>query len=481
VTARALVVAGVASGVGKTTATLGLLEAFRRRELVVQAFKVGPDFIDPGFHQLVTGRPSYNLDAWMCGRDHVIDTVLRHTADADLALVEGVMGCFDGVDGTSDEGSTAQVAKWLGVPVVLVVDARGHARSAAAVVLGFERFDPALRVAGVILNRVGGDTHARWATDAVVRACQAVPLGTLRRDEGFTLPERHLGLVTAVEGTLTTERLARLADATEQSVQLDRLLELAVPVRPTGESRARARSSEENEASARPSVRIGVARDAAFQFYYPDNLEALRAAGGEIVPWSPLNDARLPEVEGLYLGGGYPELRARRLAANVAVLEALRAFAGAGKPIYAECGGLMYLCDAIEDPDGVTHRMVGLLPTTVRMRPRRLTLGYTEVELMGDSLLGRAGSIARGHEFHYSSIDPVPESVPRIYRLRPRRGGERPEGYLVGNALMSYVHLHFGSNPAIGRSFVEACRAARRRGDARVPDRAARRDPWAPP
>lgn len=455
---RALVVAGVASGVGKTTVTLGLLEAFRRRGLVVQAFKVGPDFIDPGFHQFVTGRPSYNLDAWMCGRDHVIDSVVRRSADADLALIEGVMGCFDGVDGTTDEGSTAQVAKWLGAPVLLVVDARAQARSAAAVVLGFERFDPALRVGGVILNRVGGDAHARWATDAVVRACQAVPLGALRRDEGLTLPERHLGLVTAVEGTLTAVRLARLADAVERNVQLERLLDLAVPLRPGDERPARGRPPRENDACTAPPVRIGVARDAAFQFYYPDNLEALRAAGGEIVPWSPLGDAQLPDVDGLYLGGGYPELHARRLAANVPMLEALRAAAGAGTPIYAECGGLMYLCDAIEDPDGVTHPMVGLLPTTVRMRPRRLTLGYTEVELTADTPLGRAGAIARGHEFHYSSIDPVPDSVPRAYRVRRRRGGERPEGYLVGNALLSYVHLHFGSNLDVARSFVDACR-----------------------
>lgn len=453
-TARALVIAGVASGVGKTTVTLGVLEALRRRGLVVQAFKAGPDFIDPGLHELVTGRPSYNLDGWMCGREHVLATVAWHAADADLAVVEGVMGCFDGYDGTSEDGSTAQIAKWLGAPVVLVVDVQAQSRSAAAVVLGFERFDPELDVAAVIFNRVAGDMHSRWVREAVVTGCRAAPLGAIRQDENLTLPERHLGLVTAPEGPLGPERCQRLAETMEASLDLDRLLALASTLHVPGVEPAPKRPG-------RTRAKIGVAHDAAFQFYYADNLDMLRAAGAELVFWSPQTDGSLPDVDGLYFGGGYPELHAGVLSANVAVRQAVRAFADAGKPIYAECGGLMYLAEALEDLDGVTHPLVGLLPTTVRMRPRRLTLGYTDVVLTGDAPLGNAGTAARGHEFHYSSPDPVPQSVRRVYRISRRQGGERAEGYLVGRALMSYVHLHFASNPAIAQRFVEACTETR--------------------
>ena len=454
---RVLVVGGVSSGVGKTTVTLGLLEAFRRRGLTVQAFKVGPDFIDPGFHEVVTGRASYNLDGWMCGRDHALATVARHAADADLAIVEGVMGCFDGIDGVSEDGSTAQMAKWLGAPVVLVLDAQAQARSAAAVVLGFEQLDPAMSLAAVIANRVGGDTHARWIRDAVAARCRARVVGALPGDAGVSLAERHLGLVTAGEGGLTADKRRRLAELIEGSVDLDELFDLAAPLPardPAAAGQTRARS---------PRARIGVARDAAFCFYYRDNLALLEAAGAELVEWSPLADQMLPTVDGLYFGGGYPELHGATLAANRTMLAAVRSFASAGRPVYAECGGLMYLADAIEDLDGATHAMVGLLPATVRMRPRRLSLGYTEVALVADSPLGSIGGRARGHEFHYSSLDPVPQSIPRTYALRRRHGEERAEGYLIENALLSYVHLHFGSNPELAQSFVAACAAGRGR------------------
>ncbi|MBI4245769.1 MAG: cobyrinate a,c-diamide synthase [Candidatus Rokubacteria bacterium] len=464
---RMLVVAGVASGVGKTTVTLGLLEAYRRRGLRVQAFKVGPDFIDPGFHQLVTGRPSYNLDGWMCGREHVLATVARQAADADLALIEGVMGCFDGADPTGDDGSTAQVAKWLGAPVVLVFDAASQARSAAAVVQGFERFDPELAVAAVIANRVGGAAHAQLIREAVRAYCRALPVGAVARDDRLALPERHLGLVTAVEGTLAPERLRQLGDAIEASVDLDQLLALAAPLRlgtgatPFAQNDIRTGMAPVPTAAPRgrdQRVRIGVARDAAFQFYYAENLELLRAAGAELTFWSPLGDG-LPEVDGLYFGGGYPELHARQLADNARALKAVGEFAAAGRPIYAECGGLMYLAETLEDLEGVPHRMVGVLPTTVRLLPRRMTLGYTEVRVAADTPLGPAGVVARGHEFHFSTIDPVPASVPRVYRLQGRPGVERTEGYLCGRALLSYVHLHFGSNPALAANFVAACAA----------------------
>ena len=266
-TAPVIVVAGASTGVGKTTITLALLEAYRRRGLRVQAFKVGPDFIDTGFHTLVTGRPSYNLDGWMCGRDAVRACVERHARGADLVIVEGMMGCFDGLDGESESGSTAEVAKWLGAPVILVVDAARLARSAGALVLGFERYDPALEVAGVVVNNLAGDPHRGWVVAAIRRSCRAIPLGGLTHDPALTLPERHLGLVTAVENTLDEGRRARLAHAVETSIDLDRLLSLARPLDLPAPPRSAPREHRR--------VRIGIARDAAFQFYYAENLELL--------------------------------------------------------------------------------------------------------------------------------------------------------------------------------------------------------------
>ena len=457
---RVLVIAGTASGVGKTTVTLGLLEAYRRRGLVVQAFKVGPDFIDPGFHELVTGRPSYNLDGWMCGRDHVRATVARHATDVDLAIVEGVMGCFDGAEPTSDDGTTAQVAKWLDAPVVLVIDASAQVRSAAAVVQGFESFDPELKVAAVIANRLGGEGHARLIADAVSAACQADFVGGIPRDPALELPERHLGLVTAIEGVLTAEFRERLATTMERALDLDLLLALAWPRSSAGVAGA---IDGRKAGEARVRVSIGVAHDAAFQFYYRENLERLRAAGAELVFWSPLIDAGAPDVDGFYFGGGYPELYARALADNVGVVKTIAERATAGTPIYAECGGLMYLAARLEDIDGMPHPMVGVLPAAVSMSPRRLTLGYTEVHFVDDTPLGPAGTVARGHEFHFSTLGDVAMDVRRAYRVLGRGDSERAEGFLIGNALLSYVHLHFGSNPTLAVSFVAACAAARRR------------------
>lgn len=437
---RVVVIAGVASGVGKTSVTLGLLEALRHRGLDVQAFKVGPDFIDPQLHASITGRPSYNLDGFMCGVDAVRATVARASANADVAIVEGMMGCFDGVDGTSDLGSTAQIAKWLGAPVVLVVDASAQSRSAAAVVLGFERFDPDLRIAAVVANRVGGATHGQWVSDGIRAACRAEPVGALVQDAALVLAERHLGLVTAAEGVLTRARRDALRNAVERGIDIDRLLALMGPL-------GVAAAAAAPWAAAR--VTIAVARDRAFQFYYEENLELLRDAGARLIFWSPIADRELPEADGLYFGGGYPELHAEALADNASARKAVRAFADGGRPVYAECGGLMYLTEALEDGEGRAHPMVGVLPSRVRMRPPRMTLGYVTVRLAADTPLGAAGSVLRGHRFHFSTLDPVPADVPRVY--------EGSEGYLVGRTLLSYAHVHFASNPGVARAFVDAC------------------------
>lgn len=453
---KGLVIAGPQSGVGKTTVTLGLLAACRRRGLTTQPFKVGPDFIDPGHHTRAAGRVCGTLDGWMLTREANLELFRRHAREADLAVVEGVMGLFDGYDGRSEAGSTAQMAKWLKLPVLLVVDARSMARSAAALVHGFATFDPELSLAGVIFNRVGSPTHLDYLRQALEQAGETRYFGALPRQTELAIPERHLGLVTTEDHPLGEGYLERLADLMEIHLDLDGLL-AALPPLALGEASA--------PSSPSPEVRLGVARDRAFCFYYPENLELLARFGAEIVPFSPLDDKDLPgEVHGLYLGGGYPELFARQLSANQAMLQAVRERAGAGFPIYAECGGLMYLSREIYDLEGERHAMAGVLPFGVRMLPRLKALGYREVTLTADGLLGPAGTRARGHEFHYSEIVSEPAEVPRLYQLTARGGGKPVrEGYSVNRLLASYVHLHFGSNPEVARHFVARCRIFKER------------------
>jgi len=434
-----IVVAGTHSGVGKTTVALGLMSALRRRGLTVQPFKVGPDFIDPAHHTAVCGRPSRNLDGWLFSREQNVERFARFTADADVAVVEGVMGLFDGRSGDSESGSTAEIAKWLGAPVVLVVDAGALARSAGALVYGFTHFDPGLEIAGVVLNRVGGPGH----TAMIEQALSGLPpvVGNLQSDPELALPERHLGLVMPSE--LGDSRI--LGETVGGSVDLDRLLEITRIERqaPTGRGNRRAPRS----------VRIGVARDDAFCFYYPENLELLEQAGAELIEFSPVGGTLPAGLDGLYLGGGYPELHAEALSANSSVVGGIKQLAASGAPVFAECGGLMYVGQTLE-VDGCEHRMCGLLPLKTRMC-ERLSIGYVEVDT--DGLFGR--TTARGHAFHFSEASET-GSVGYSYRVR-RADREVAEGFSIGSVLGSYVHLHFATSPELGERFVAACSRGR--------------------
>jgi cobyrinic acid a,c-diamide synthase len=439
----AMVVAGTHSGVGKTSVTLGLIGALRRRGLVVQPFKVGPDFIDPLHHRHASGRVSRNLDGWMLSPETNLERFARATADADVAVIEGVMGLFDGSEGKSDRGSTAEMAKFLQLPVVLVIDASAMARSAAALIHGYATFDPALRVAGVILNNVGGDVHADMIRDAVDGA---VPiLGALPHSADLVVPERHLGLHLPNE--TREDYVERLTTLVEKHVDLDPLLEAGFIERTP--------APPEPAASA-PTVRLGVARDAAFCFYYADNLELLEQAGAELVEFSPIDDPLPTELDGLYIGGGYPELHAAKLAANTGTREAIRDFAAAGGPIFAECGGLMYLAENLQ-LDEATYPLCGVLPFDTKM-PSPLKIAYVEIDTLG-GLFG-PGHSARGHLFHHSEISGEPASS-RCYHLRTSRGDETEEGYSLGNVLASYAHLHFASEPTLAPAFLERCREFR--------------------
>jgi cobyrinic acid a,c-diamide synthase len=453
---KAIIIAAPQSGSGKTTITLGIMECLKRRGLVVAPFKVGPDFIDPGYHRFVTGHPSINLDGWMCGPRFVQETFARHSAAVDIAVIEGVMGLFDGIGGNTDEGSTAQIAKLTGSPVILVIDAKGLARSGAAIVKGFAEFDPELVLAGVIFNNVASENHGRMLQQSVEAALPGLKvLGCVPRDEKLHIPSRHLGLMTADENPLPQEFLDHLVEVIRGSVDLGLLwtvatshsLEIDLP------------DGEEFPAVPQEKVRIAVARDSAFCFVYEDNLRLLREAGGEIVTFSPLRNEQLPPgVGGVYLPGGYPEVFSETLAANLAVKDALRAAIEAGMPVYAECGGFVYLTRGVIEGE-VLFPFVGVYPVTTIMLPRRKALGYREIETVGATIIGPARTLARGHEFHYSEMAAMPETVVRNYRVSKNGLELGMEGYGYKNCLASYNHLHFGSCPGLARSFVAKCRS----------------------
>ncbi|XPS87047.1 CobB2: cobyrinic acid a,c-diamide synthase [Desulfosarcina variabilis str. Montpellier] len=432
---------------------MGLMAALKARGLSVAPFKVGPDFIDPGHHGRVTGQVSRNLDGWMLSKAYNQSVFARHAKGFDVAVVEGVMGLFDGYEGRSEAGSTAQMAKWLGLPVVLVVGARSMARSAAALVQGYERFDDALSFAGVLFNHVGSPRHLAYLKEAAHGHVRMPVLGGLRRDMDVAIPERHLGLMTSEDHDLSADHCRRLADMIESAVDLDFLLAQLPDAFPDDEPVTPAPGSDD-------SVRIGVARDAAFCFYYADNLELLEAAGATLVYFSPLTDARLPDdLAGLYFGGGYPELHATALADNCSLRQEVRARSRMKMPIYGECGGFMYLCREMGDIKGHVFPMTGCLPFATRMLDRRKALGYREVTQTRATPLGPIGQTMRGHEFHYSTIVEGNDNATTVYRLTDRMGLEKAhEGFLNHQTLGSYVHLHLGSCPQAAHAFVAACR-----------------------
>jgi cobyrinic acid a,c-diamide synthase len=451
---KAFVVAGTASGVGKTTLALAIIAGLRSRGLTVQPFKCGPDFIDGGHLARVAKRAARNLDTWMLDAQANREIFCRASTGCDVVIVEGMMGLFDGVTGGSEEGSTAEIAKLLDLPVVLVLDAGNSARSIAAVVRGFETFDPGLRFAGIVLNRVAGDAHFRML-DSAIRQSSAVPvIGWLPMEADVAIPERHLGLHTAAEGigpSLST--LTRLGNR----LDLDRLLNATIHSH---------RFETARVPGAEPKyegIRVGVARDQAFSFYYEDNLDLVRENGGEIVEFSPLTDSALPKnLHALYFGGGYPELHAAALSGNGGLLQDIREFAQANKPIYAECGGLMYLAERLTTLAGQSYPMLGILAVAVEMTESLVHFGYADVEFADDCLLGKRGTVVRGHSFHCSRIV-AQGPLGCAYRVHSLlSGGEEEEGFTRRRVLGSYIHLHFRSNPSLVSHFLQQAGPVRR-------------------
>jgi cobyrinic acid a,c-diamide synthase len=444
-----VVVAGTSSGAGKTTVACGLIGALRASGLRVQGFKVGPDYIDPSYHALASGRPGRNLDAFLSGPELVAPLVRHGGQDADVAVVEGVMGLFDGASGRGELASTGHVAKLLHAPVLLVIDAASMARSAAAIVHGYRTFDPDIDVAGVIFNKVGSDTHEQLLREAVEPL--GVPVvGALRRDERVSAPERHLGLVPAVEREANTRAaLDALAESVAARVDLGGVLALA---RAAPETPGEAWSPEPHGEPA-AGARIAIARGPAFSFHYQENLELLEAAGAELVPFDPLADEALPPQTGaLVLAGGFPEVFGTELAANAPLRRSVREFAASGRPVLAECGGLLYLCREL---DG--HQMCGAIPARATMT-KRLTLGYREATAQNATPWIEAGEPVRGHEFHYTQVEQDGDARP-AWRLSAR-GSERTEGYVAGAVQASYLHVHWAAHPRLALRLAHAARVA---------------------
>lgn len=452
-----IVIAGTHSGVGKSTVSLGLMAAFQDCGLTVQGFKVGPDYIDPSYHTAITGRPSRNLDSWMLSKDMVRDVFLRASRDADLSIVEGVMGLYDGKDVLSNEGSTAGISVLLDCPVLLVVDCSGMARSAAAIVKGYQALDDRVFIAGVIANRVGGEGHFLLIKEAVEHECGVPVVGYLTREPDIEIPERHLGLIPAIERGEYLALMEKLSAVVSSTIDLPAVLELA---------RSASELPDEYSPILKPPLAspfewttkatIAVARDAVFNFYYEDNLDLLEHYGAKLLFFSPLAGEKVPEdADGVYLGGGFPEEYAALLSAREDVMGDLRQRISDGLPTYAECGGYMYLSESLTDVRGDTYKMVGVIPAHVQMQSRLCGFGYREVTGRQGNWLIASSQPARGHEFHYSTIEyrtPVSPAYSLIGNHAPKA-----EGYLNANVVAGYTHLHFGSNPVLADQLITRC------------------------
>jgi len=440
-----IVIAGEKSGTGKSTITVGILLALKKRGLLPQPFKAGPDFLDPMHHSAVLGRYSRNLDTWMFPGS-VKELFIRASKGADISVTEGVMGFYDGVDGTSEEGSTAHLSKILKAPVVLVLDAGGSSRSIGAVAKGFKEYDEDVDIAGVIFNNVGSRRHLSFLEDSL-RGIES--LGGIPRIDSIELKSRHLGLVFAKEEP-NMEKYDKIRILIEENLDIKRLIEIANGAEELclPESSIFGRSTSQ--------ARVGVAFDSAFNFYYQDNFEILRSYGAEVNFFSPLSD-KLPDVDGIYLGGGYPELFAQKLEENKNIKKDIKNRSLDEMPIYGECGGLMYLCKDVIDFDNNKHNMAGIFDAEVEMTEKLQALSYVEAIVQKNNPLSLKGARFRGHEFHYSKVGLFNE-VEYVYKLMRGRGiADLKDGFISKNTLASYTHLHFASCPTFAENFVKSC------------------------
>lgn len=436
-----LIIAGTTSGVGKTTISLAVMHAFKdKKGLLVQPFKIGPDFIDPSYHKIITGKESQTLDAWFMGDDGIVSTVEKATKDVDIGIVEGVMGLFDGMAGRNDFASTAYVAKILNAPIILVVDASKAARSIAAMVCGYLNFDKKLKIMGIILNNVSGPKHAKYLIEACKNSIHVPILGIVNRDSDLKMDERHLGLIPSDElEPSKRNKIMRLANKVSEEINYEKIISL------TKLRKIKRAKPISGEHKAPNLVKIAIGLDNSFNFYYNENLNILRNLGAEIIYFSPISDNRIPDgISGIVLGGGFPEVMADKLNSNQSMIKSIKRAAEQGTPIYGECGGLMYLTKSITGyKNSKKHfQMVGIIDAKTEMTGR-LTLNYTQAD-MSTSTFGNIKNI-RGHEFHYSKLRDLPSDLKYAYSMKRGIGvdGGNHDGILTHNSIASYMHLHF--------------------------------------
>jgi cobyrinic acid a,c-diamide synthase len=452
-----LLLAADRSSAGKTTVAVGLMSVLSQSGLRVQPFKVGLDYIDPSYHSAVTGRSSRNVDGFLMNERTIRETFLHACAESDIAIIEGVRGLYEGFDSLSDVGSTAQVAKILKTPVILLVDARSITRSTAAIVLGYKAFDPEVEIQGVILNKIGSPLHARKAAEAIQQYTGVEVIGQIPRNDSINMTMRHLGLIPAIEGIKRQEgfqqQLRAIEETIRSSIDVDRMLEIANSAEFLDGSSPRLFRRRKDD---KKSVTIGVAYDEAFNFYYSDMFELLRLNGAHILYFSPLRDDKLPDVDGVYLGGGYPELFAKELERNKRMQIAIHEASEAGMPIYAECGGLMYLTESLAY-NGKAFKMVGIIPALADVIYKRI-IGYTVGKMISNTIIGPKGTAFRGHEFHYSEVKVLNENLTFAFKLERGRGiSNGYDGIKIRNTLASYSHLHPLSYPNLPTNFVKSC------------------------
>lgn len=450
-----IVIAGTNSGCGKTTVSMGIMAALVEKGLKVQPFKVGPDYIDPMFHSFITGRESVNLDSWMLQEETVKYLFAKHSHDADIAVIEGVMGFYDGYGGRSLEGSTADVSKIIGAPVILVINGEAMSLSAAALVKGFVEFDKNVNVKGIIINNVSGTGHYKLLKEAIEENTGVAVLGYLRPMSELTITSRHLGLVTSAEISDLKEKAGILSRQIQETVDLELLLAIS------GQAIEINVKNRTPEIASAKKVKIAVAKDKAFSFYYKDNLELLEMMGAELAFFSPVSDDKLPEnIDGLYIGGGYPEIWAEELQNNLSMRKDIKSSVEKGLHTYAECGGLMYLTDSIRAKEDMEFEMVGLIPGKSCMTASLKRFGYVFVKLTEDTILAKKGSEIRAHEFHYSETV-VDGRINTCFEVSKRKDGSTSQmwdcGFQIYNLLAGYAHMHFWSNPEFARGFIESC------------------------
>lgn len=454
-----IVIAGTNSGCGKTTITTGLMAALIKRGLKVQPFKVGPDYIDPMFHSFITGRHSRNLDSWMLGEDRVSYLFAKNSLHSDEAVIEGVMGIFDGFGGYTNVGSTAHVSKIIKAPVILVVNGEGTSLSLAALVKGFVEFDREVNIKGIIINNIKTESHYKLLKEIVEENTGVAVLGYLLKTEKYSLTSRHLGLVPSGEIEGLKGKLEILAEELSKTIDLELLLKIAGEAPELDESLLECPVPVNKEKEVKP--RIAVALDKAFNFYYKDNLDLLEIMGAELLYFSPMKDTKLPEnIHGLYIGGGYPEIYAGELERNFSMREAIKKSIENGLPAYAECGGFMYMSESIKDKEGNTFEMVGIIEGQSEMTAGLQRFGYVELEISGGNVLSEEDCKVRAHEFHYSTTA-VDEKYATSYKVMKQRKSSGVFswncGYKTNNLLAGYPHIHFWANPDLAKGFINSC------------------------